>query len=259
MALVLDGVSCAYPGAPSRSARRGEPRGARGRALRPPRPERRRQDDASVDRLGPPAPRCRTRHAPRRGDRRLEDQARLRALSQDLALYPALTGRENLTLFGKLSGLPRARLAERIDAVLESVGLTASADRPAGTYSGGMKRRLNLAIAVLHEPRVLLLDEPTAGVDPQSRNLIFESLAALRARGATIVYTTHYLEEAERLCERIAIIDHGRVLVCADRDELHQRPRAARGALPRADGARDARLRPSARRGRLPRGRRSSR
>ena len=139
---------------------------------------------------------------------------------QELALYPSLTGRENLDLFGRLAGLPRARLRERADAVLASVGLTAAADRRAGEYSGGMKRRLNLAIALLHEPRVLLLDEPTAGVDPQSRNLVFECLAGLRAQGFTIVYTTHYLEEAERLCERIAIIDHGKVLVCADRDEL---------------------------------------
>jgi len=139
---------------------------------------------------------------------------------QELALYPSLTGRENLALFGTLAGLSRARRDERIEAVLASVGLTFSADRLAAEYSGGMKRRLNLAIAVLHEPRLLLLDEPTAGVDPQSRNLVFETLAALRARGSTIVYTTHYLEEAERLCERIAIIDRGRLLVCADRDEL---------------------------------------
>jgi ABC-2 type transport system ATP-binding protein len=139
---------------------------------------------------------------------------------QELALYPALTARENLILFGRLAGMTRAHLRERTDAVLASVGLGASADRLAGEFSGGMKRRLNLAIAVLHEPRLLLLDEPTAGVDPQSRNLIFDSLAALRAGGSTIVYTTHYLEEAERLCERIAIIDHGKLLVCAERDEL---------------------------------------
>ena len=139
---------------------------------------------------------------------------------QELALYPSLTGRENLALFGRLAGMARARRTERIETVLAAVGLTASADRLAGTYSGGMKRRLNLAISLLHEPRLLLLDEPTAGVDPQSRHLVFECLATLRASGSTIVYTTHYLEEAERLCERIAIIDHGRLLVCADRDEL---------------------------------------
>jgi ABC-2 type transport system ATP-binding protein len=139
---------------------------------------------------------------------------------QELALYPSLTGRENLALFGTLARMTRARRNERAETVLAAVGLSASADRLAGEYSGGMKRRLNLAIAVLHEPRLLLLDEPTAGVDPQSRNLIFESLAALRAGGSTIVYTTHYLEEAERLCERIAIIDRGKLLVCAERDEL---------------------------------------
>ena len=139
---------------------------------------------------------------------------------QELALYPSLTARENLSLFGKLAGMTRARLRERIEAVLVTLGLGASANRLVSEFSGGMKRRLNLAIAVLHEPRLLLLDEPTAGVDPQSRNLGFESLAALRAGGSTIVYTTHYLEEAERLCERIAIIDHGKLLVCADRDEL---------------------------------------
>jgi ABC-2 type transport system ATP-binding protein len=139
---------------------------------------------------------------------------------QELALYASLTGRENLDLFGRLARMTRSRRHERIETVLAAVGLAASADRPAGTYSGGMKRRLNLAIALLHEPRLLLLDEPTAGVDPQSRHLIFECLTGLRAAGSTIVYTTHYLEEAERLCERIAIIDHGRLLVCAERDEL---------------------------------------
>jgi len=114
----------------------------------------------------------------------------------------------------------RDRRRARIEEVLAAVGLTASADRLAGAYSGGMKRRLNLAIAVLHEPRLLLLDEPTAGVDAQSRHLVFECLAALRTAGSTIVYTTHYLEEAERLCSRIAILDHGRLIVCADRDAL---------------------------------------
>lgn len=147
------------------------------------------------------------------------DARRLAGLCpQDLALYPTLTARENLTLFGRLAGISRARLRERTGAILETVGLSGHADRRAEEYSGGMKRRLNLAIAMLHEPKILLLDEPTAGVDPQSRNLIFESLIELRKRGVTIVYTTHYMEEAERLCETIAIIDHGRILVSAARD-----------------------------------------
>jgi ABC-2 type transport system ATP-binding protein len=131
---------------------------------------------------------------------------------QSLAVYDDLTGAENLAFFGRLYGLAGAALKEAVDRSLALVGLTDRRGDRASTYSGGMKRRLNLAAAVLHDPPLVLLDEPTVGVDPQSRNAIFDNISALRARGRTLVYTTHYMEEAERLCDHVAIIDHGRVL-----------------------------------------------
>ncbi len=131
---------------------------------------------------------------------------------QDIALYPDLTATENLQFFGRLQNLDGRRLAERIGAVLHVVGLTERAGDRVDDYSGGMKRRANIAVGLLHEPRLLILDEPTVGVDPQSRNAIFDNLETLAARGKAIVYTTHYMEEAERLADRIVIIDHGRVV-----------------------------------------------
>ncbi len=132
---------------------------------------------------------------------------------QDLALYPALSGRENLRFFGEMYGLNGARLRERVDSALEVVAMTDRANDPVQAYSGGMKRRLNLAVGLINHPRVLFLDEPTVGVDPQSRNHIFESVEKLnREKGMTILYTTHYMEEAERLCNRVAIIDHGKII-----------------------------------------------
>ena len=134
--------------------------------------------------------------------------------TQDLSIYPDLTAAENLRFFGKLYGLRGARLQARVAAVLASVGLTDRANDRAGTFSGGMKRRLNLAAAVVHEPKLLFLDEPTAGVDPQSRNHIFEQVKRLNDTGLTVVYTSHYLEEVQALCKRIAIIDGGKLLAC---------------------------------------------
>ncbi len=131
---------------------------------------------------------------------------------QDLALFEKLAARENLALFGALYGLKGADLDRAVDANLGLVGLSDRGQDAAETYSGGMKRRLNLAAALLHEPKLLILDEPTVGVDPQSRNAIFENLEALKKRGLTLIYTTHYMEEAERLCDRLVIVDHGRVL-----------------------------------------------
>jgi ABC-2 type transport system ATP-binding protein len=145
---------------------------------------------------------------------------RLGVAPQALAVYDSLTGRENVRFFGALSGLSGRALAERVEWALDFVGLVERAgDRVAG-YSGGMKRRLNLAAAVVHDPEIVLLDEPTVGVDPQSRNLVFENVLALRARGRAIVYTTHYMEEAERLCDRVAIVDHGRLLAQGSVPEL---------------------------------------
>ena len=131
---------------------------------------------------------------------------------QDLALYEELTALDNLGLFGALYGLGPGEIRDRAQHALGVVRLQDRARDRVEAFSGGMRRRLNIAAALLHEPRVLLLDEPTVGVDPQSRNAIFDSLAELKSRGLALVYTTHYMEEAERLCDRIVIIDHGEVL-----------------------------------------------
>ncbi|HQW81325.1 MAG: ABC transporter ATP-binding protein [Rhodanobacteraceae bacterium] len=139
-------------------------------------------------------------------------RARLGLAPQSLALYENLSGRENVTFFARMFGLRGARLDQRVDAALDFVQLVDRQHDRVGGYSGGMQRRLNLAAALVHEPELILLDEPTAGVDPQSRNALFENVLALKAAGRTIVYTTHYMEEVERLCDRVAIIDRGRVL-----------------------------------------------
>ncbi|HTR96887.1 MAG TPA: ABC transporter ATP-binding protein [Candidatus Acidoferrales bacterium] len=128
---------------------------------------------------------------------------------QELALYPLLTARENLELFGTLQGVPRERLRERVAYALEWTGLADRSREPVRAFSSGMKRRLNIACGVLHEPEVVLLDEPTVGVDPQSREKIYDMLTGLRERGASLLLTTHYLEEAEARAERIVVIDHG--------------------------------------------------
>jgi ABC-2 type transport system ATP-binding protein len=131
---------------------------------------------------------------------------------QALALYDELSGEENLRFFGRLYGLGGGTLRQRVARLLDFVGLTERRRDRVATYSGGMKRRLNLAVALVHEPALILLDEPTAGVDPQSRNAIFEFVQTLKSEGRTVVYTTHYMEEAQRLCDRVAIMDHGRLL-----------------------------------------------
>jgi len=131
---------------------------------------------------------------------------------QSLALYDDLTSEENLRFFAKLYHISGTTLKQRIDWALEFAGLTERRKELVKKYSGGMKRRLNLACALIHDPQVLLLDEPTVGIDPQSRNLIFESIEELKKQGRTVIYTTHYMDEAQRLCDRVAIIDHGRIL-----------------------------------------------
>jgi len=131
---------------------------------------------------------------------------------QALALYELLSGEENLRFFAEVYGMSGARLAQRVQWSLEFVGLTDRRRDRVSTYSGGMKRRLNLAAALVHDPELILLDEPTVGVDPQSRNQIFENILVLKRLGRTLIYTTHYMEEAERLCDRVAIIDKGRLL-----------------------------------------------
>jgi ABC-2 type transport system ATP-binding protein len=147
-------------------------------------------------------------------------RAALGWVSQDLALYPRLTCKENLEAFGRYHGLGGRQLAASVAWCLDWAALTDRAGDLAGKLSGGMKRRLNMAAGLIQRPRLVLMDEPTVGVDPQSRNRIFEMIEALRAAGTSVVYTTHYMEEAERLCDRIAIIDHGRIVALGTKEQL---------------------------------------
>ena len=142
---------------------------------------------------------------------------------QSIALYADLTGEENLAFFGSLYQLSGRHLGDRIDWALEFSGLAPRRKSRVATYSGGMQRRLNLVAGLLHDPPVILLDEPTVGVDPQSRNLIFENIEALRKQGRTILYTTHYMEEAQRLCDRVAIMERGTILALDRVDALIER------------------------------------
>ena len=139
---------------------------------------------------------------------------------QDLAIYPDLSARENLVFFARLYGMPTAEAKRRSAEVLELTGLADRAGDQTKKYSGGMKRRLNIGIGLLHRPKLLILDEPTAGVDPQSRNAILGSVESLSGAGMAVLYTTHYMEEAERLCDRVGIIDHGKLIAEGTRKEL---------------------------------------
>jgi ABC-2 type transport system ATP-binding protein len=150
---------------------------------------------------------------------------------QELALYPRLTCKENLAAFGRYHGLSGGKLAEAVAWCLDWAALTDRAGEIEKNLSGGMKRRLNMAAGIIHRPRVVLMDEPTVGVDPQSRNRIFEMIEALRDKGAAIIYTTHYMEEAERLCDRVAIIDHGRIIAQGANQELVQNAFASRSQV----------------------------
>jgi ABC-2 type transport system ATP-binding protein len=149
-----------------------------------------------------------------------EVRRRVGLAPQQISLYPMLTGQENLEFFATLHGLLPAARQQRVDLLLDLVGLAPRRDDLVHTYSGGMQRRLNLACSMVHEPRLLLLDEPTAGVDPQSRENLFEVIQRIAAEGTTVVYTTHYIEEAERLCDRIAILDEGRIAAMGTLQEL---------------------------------------
>jgi len=144
----------------------------------------------------------------------------LGVVPQDLAIYPELTARENLRFFGKLYGLSGARLKSRVDDALGRTGLTKRADDPAHEFSGGMKRRLNFGCALLHEPKLLILDEPTVGVDPQSRSHLLESVQQVAREGVAVIYASHYMEEVEEICRKVAIVDHGRVIAEDSLDAL---------------------------------------
>lgn len=139
---------------------------------------------------------------------------------QEIALYPKLTAAENVRFFGRMYGVNKAELEARIDKLLSLVGLDARRGDHVETFSGGMKRRLNLAVSLVHRPKLLLLDEPTAGVDPHSREHIFQIVRQLRGEGTAILYTTHYMEEAERLCDRLGIMDEGKIIAMGTLDEL---------------------------------------
>ncbi|PYX84143.1 MAG: ABC transporter ATP-binding protein [Acidobacteria bacterium] len=162
---------------------------------------------------------------------------------QDLALYPRLTCRENLEAFGRYHGLRGAALTTAVAWCLEWAGLADRAEDTVATFSGGMKRRLNMAAGLIHRPKLILMDEPTVGVDPQSRNRIFEMIEKLRDRGISMIYTTHYMEEAERLCDRIAIIDHGRIIALGTKEELVRNAFASRSEVFARFGNSDERVR----------------
>jgi ABC-2 type transport system ATP-binding protein len=153
-------------------------------------------------------------------ERATHAKAAIGYVPQDIALYPDLTAAENLRFFGSLYDLRGAALGQRVDEVLELIGLADRAGDRADSFSGGMKRRLNIGAALLHEPRLLVLDEPTVGVDPQSRHAILESVARLGGAGIAVLYTTHYMEEAQRLCDRVGIIDRGRLVAEGTHREL---------------------------------------
>ena len=156
-------------------------------------------------------------------DRPIQEPSVLQQLGvipQDLAIYPDLTARENLECFGRLHGLRSTRLKDRVDWALDWIGLTDRAHDLTSKFSGGMKRRVNIACGVLHKPRVLLLDEPTVGVDPQSRQRIFDMLDELHLQGTSIVLTTHHLDEAEQRSDRVVIVDHGQVIAEGELSEL---------------------------------------
>jgi ABC-2 type transport system ATP-binding protein len=141
---------------------------------------------------------------------------------QEISLYEDLSAYNNLLFWGNLYGIPSKQLKERIHTTLELIGLLDRKNDLIKTYSGGMKRRINIAAALLHQPKILFMDEPTVGIDPQSRNHIFEVIETLNKQGMTIVYTTHYMEEVERLCDRIAIIDSGKIIAQGTQSQLKE-------------------------------------
>jgi len=167
-----------------------------------------RPDSGTVDLLGAGSPMQR------------KVRARIGVATQSIALYGELSARENLRFFGRMHSLSKQEILTSTEKLLERIGLDHRADEPVHMYSGGMKRRLNLAVALIHDPDILLLDEPTAGVDPQSRNAILDLVTELGRAGKAVVYSTHYMEEAQRVSDRVAILDHGLVRATGSVDHL---------------------------------------
>ncbi len=145
---------------------------------------------------------------------------------QDTAVYDYLSGRENIELFGNLHTMSREELRRKADDLLEELGLSGDADRRAGKYSGGMRRRVNLIMALVHDPAIAFLDEPTVAMDPQSRRAVWEFIKGLKRQNKTIILTTHYMEEAEYLCDRVGIIDHGKLIALGSPEELKEKHNA---------------------------------
>lgn len=153
----------------------------------------------------------------------LEVKRKIGLVPQDLALYDVMTAAENVTFFGKLYGLRGKLLRERVEEALAFTGLSDRAKDKPSSFSGGMKRRLNIACAIMHRPKLIIMDEPTVGIDPQSRNHILESVKALNQMGSTVIYTSHYMEEVAAICDRVAIMDRGHVIACGTEKELRER------------------------------------
>lgn len=153
----------------------------------------------------------------------IEVKRRIGLVPQDLALYANMTAAENVRFFGKLYGLRGSLLKERTEEALAFTGLSDRAKEKPSTFSGGMKRRLNIACAIMHRPKLIIMDEPTVGIDPQSRNHILESVKALNRLGSTIIYTSHYMEEVAAICDRVAIMDKGHIIACGTEKELRER------------------------------------
>lgn len=156
-------------------------------------------------------------------ERPLEVKKRIGLVPQELALYENMSAADNISFFGKLYGLRGKLLKERVEEALAFTGLSDRAKDKPSTFSGGMKRRLNIACAIMHRPRLIIMDEPTVGIDPQSRNHILESVKALNKLGSTIIYTSHYMEEVAAICDRVAIMDKGHIIACGTEAELRER------------------------------------
>jgi ABC-2 type transport system ATP-binding protein len=150
----------------------------------------------------------------------LEVKKVIGVVPQEIALYDSLSARENLSFWGRMYGMHGSQLKQRVEEVLQQIGLVEKADKRVQTYSGGMKRRVNIGVGLLHKPKIIFMDEPTVGIDPQSRRNILEAVKVLNQQGMTVLYTTHYMEEAQELSDRVGIIDHGELIALGTQDEL---------------------------------------